>query len=134
MSMLKCFRIINLSDHYLPATNLYFLDRADAQRYQKVLLWPYETLGYFSNSDGSKLALDAVQFRVELQMLAAIYHAGLDWVLWKKEGKLVYTPLVPGRCFDPESYRQVGEHEMSDPDLGPKIVEAEGQLGDHKAE
>jgi hypothetical protein len=126
--MMKIFRVINLSDHYLPATNLVFLDRADAQRYQKVLLWPFETLGYFSNSDGSRMPLDQVQFRVELQMMPAVHHAGLDWILWKKEGKLVYTPVVPGRCFDPEDYRVVGEHEMSDPELGPKIVEAEAQL------
>ena len=129
---MRCFEILNLSDGGKPASNLNFLDRNDALRYQKMLLWPFENLGYMPMSDGRRLKLNEVHLKVEPRMIPGAYDAALDWVLWHKDGKLGYSPVVPGRCFDASEWREVPQADRLDPMRAPLLAEAERHLLDNR--
>ena len=129
---LKCFQLINVTDSGLPASNLNFLDRNDALRYQKMLLWPFENLGYMPLSDGRKIKLSEVVLKVESRMIPGLYDPALDWVLSHKDGKLGFSAVVPGRCFDPDEWREVSEADRLDPNRAPLLAEAERHLLDNK--
>jgi hypothetical protein len=127
----KSFRLV--IDHTNDsASNLHFLERLDANRYQKMLLWPWESLGYFQSPAGNKYSLPGVKFQVELVSLPGIYYQELDWVAWRNSGELVYTPIVPGRCFDPKNFRPISEQDRIDPIMGPKIANLERALDEKK--
>ena len=111
-----------------PASPLHFLDRSDANRYQKILLWPWETLGYFQSEGGEKIELKQQQLRVESSAIPGIFEPELDWMLWKVDGILGYVPLVPGRCFDPGAWRSINDHDLRDPIMAPKIAHAAREL------
>jgi hypothetical protein len=128
---MKAFRLI-LSSTGEAASPLYFLDRSDANLYQKTLLWPWQTLGYFQSEDGHKFSLEGLQFRVEPEIIPGIHDPELDWILWRKDNELGYTPLVPGRCFDTRSWRAINDHDRRDPILTPKIAHAERELDAHE--
>lgn len=126
---MKAFRLV-LSPDDLPASPLHFLDRSDASRYQKILLWPWEALGYFQTETGNKIPLGQLQMRVEPVSIPGIFEPDLDWVLWKVDGKLGFVPLVPGRCFDPGAWRTIHDHDIRDPMMAPKIAHASRELDD----
>jgi hypothetical protein len=124
---MKAFRLV-LDPGGIPASPLHFLDRGDASQYQKILLWPWKVLGYFQSADGAKWPLEGLRFRVEPALLPGIHDPALDWVLWRNQNVLGYVPLIPGRCFDPESWRAIQDQDLRDPILAPQIAEAERQL------
>jgi hypothetical protein len=123
----KAFRLV-LSSNGEAASDLHFLDRSDASRYQKILLWPWLSLGYFQAESGEKFPLAGLQFRVEPVILPGIHEPELDWVVWRKDGLLGSCPIVPGRCFDPSSWRPISDHDRRDPIIAPKIAHAEREL------
>ena len=110
------------------ASPLHFLDRSDASRYQKILLWPWEHLGHYQAPNGEIVPLAKIQFRVEPVVLPGIYDPDLDWIVWRKNKQLGYAPLVPGRCFDPSAWHLVTDQDRRDPVLSPKLAHAEREL------
>jgi hypothetical protein len=92
------------------------------------LLLPWEPLGYYQDEKGQKFPLKQLQFRAEVAILPGIYDADLDWILWKVNETLGYVPLVPGRFFDPGSWRSISDQEMRDPIVAPKVAHAEREL------
>jgi hypothetical protein len=123
----RAYRLV-VAQSQLPASPLHFLDRSDAARYQKILLWPWESLGYFQPLDGPKISLKDLQIRVDAVTLPGIYAAELDWALWRQSGELGFAPFVPGRAFDPGAWRAVSDQDRRDPMLAPKIANAEREL------
>jgi hypothetical protein len=65
---------------------------------------------------------------VDSVTLPGIFDPELDWIVSKNGGVLGHIPLVPGRCFDPETWRAISEQERRDPILAPKIAHAEREL------
>ena len=126
---MKAFRLI-LTNSESPASPLHFLDRSDASRYQKILVMPFEPLGYFQVEGGQQFPLSNLNFRVEAVSLPGIFDTELDWVMWKIDGHLGFVPLVPGRCFDPSAWRTINDHDHRDPIMAPKIAHAERELED----
>lgn len=124
---MKAFRL-TLSPSGELATPLHFLDRSDCTRYQKMLLAPWEALGYYQSPAGEKIPLAKVQLRIEPALIPGIFDADLDWIVWRKDGALGYVPLVPGRCFDAGAWRPVTDQDRRDPTLAPKLANAEREL------
>jgi hypothetical protein len=124
---MKAYRLV-MAEGGAPASPLHFMDRSDASRYQKILLWPWEGLGYFQPEGQASLALAQARVRVESAALPGVYDPDLDWVVWRKDATLGYVPLLPGRCFDPGSWRAVSDHDLNDPIMAPKVAQARREL------
>lgn len=127
---MKFFRVVHQAEEAARlASPLWFLDRNSASRYLKPLLYPWEPLGYFRMPDTrEEIPLGLLKLKVESVLLPASYDADLDWVCWRLHGEFGYSPVVPGRCFDPADWRKVPDAERRDPILAPKIAEAERNL------
>jgi hypothetical protein len=124
---MKAYRLV-MADSAGAASPLYFIDRLEANRYQKILFWPWEGLGYFQAEGQQRRALADAKVRVEVVTLPGIHDAELDWILWAKEGQLGYVPMLPGRCFDPGAWRAISDHDLRDPIMAPKIAHAQREL------
>lgn len=124
---MRAYRLI-MSATGKPVSELHFLDRSDANRYQKILLWPWLVVGYFQSDDGQKFPLEGLLFRVDTVSVPGVYTEELDGVVSRQGGTLGYTPVVPGRCFNPSSWRSFKDLDREDPILAPKIAHAEREL------
>jgi hypothetical protein len=120
---MQAFRLISPDGDF--ATPLHFVDRSDAARYQKILLWPWEPLGFYQEPNGTRHQLAGLRFNVEATSLPAMLDPDLNWLVWKRDGVFGYVPLLPGRCFDPGSWRPMAESDRRDPVMAPKIAHAE---------
>lgn len=114
---MRFYRLHNVSEG-APASELLFLRREDAERYQEILRWPYAVTGLWPLAAGGEMPLDGVRFAAEAVEMDASVEEGLGLVALARNGALGGAPLLPGDCFDPGQWRECPPEERRHPVRG----------------
>lgn len=124
---MKAFRLYNLSE-LGPASPLQFLERAGAEGYREYVKWPYLKVGQFPLHDGSSIPLDDLDLRIEEVEINATLVPELELLLVERNGLIGTCYVLPGKCFDPDSWAPASSLELSNPQAGKLLDEAERRM------
>ena len=124
---MKVYRLHNRSDH-APASPLTFLERSGAENYRAYVRWPYLKTGRYPLGHGGSIELDALDLRTEELELNATVIVELDIILIEKQGLVGSCHLLPGACFDPDTWEPANMAELSHPQAGALLDAAKEQL------
>ncbi len=111
-----------------PASPLHFLERKAAEGYREYVKWPYEKAGSFPLHDGSSVALADLDLRVEEVELNAVLVPEQELLLVERDGLIGICYLLPGRCFDPDSWTPANSVELGHPLAGALLDAAKRRL------
>lgn len=124
---MKAYRLHNLTE-LGPAAPLHFLERAGAEGYRDYVLWPYKKTGRFPLHAGGSVKLDDVDLRVEEIDLNAVLVPELELLLLERNGLIGTCYVLPGKCYDPDSWVPANATELGNPQAGPLLEEAQRRL------
>ena len=124
---MKAFRLYNLTE-LGPASPLHFLERAGAEGYREYVTWPYEKTGHYPLRDGTKVRLADLDLRVEEFDLNAVLVPELEMLLIERDGVIGHCFILPGKCFDPDSWEPASAAELGNPQAGPLLEEAQRKM------
>lgn len=121
---MKAFRLYNLSE-LGPASPLHFLERAGAEGYRDYVKWPYLKTGFYPTRDGEKVPLADLDLRVEEVEINAVMVPELELLLIERDGIVGNCYVLPGKCYDPDSWAPASAAELGNPQAGPLLEEAQ---------
>lgn len=124
---MKAYRLYNLTE-LGPASPLHFLEKGGAEGYRAYVKWPYEKGGRYPLHDGSSIALNDLDLRVEEVDLNGVQIPELELLLIERDGLIGTCYVLPGKSFDPDSWAPANTAELSHPQAGPLLEEAQRRL------
>jgi hypothetical protein len=124
---LKLYRLHNSTEPG-PASPLHFLKREDCDAYKDFVRWPYQNDGRYPLHQGGSIPLDKLELRIEELSMEAVLLPELEWILFLRDHALGSCAMLPGDCFNPDSWQPVGSLEAVHPVHGPLIEAAKKRL------
>lgn len=125
---MKTFRLYNLTE-LGPASPLHFLERSGAEAYRDYVRWPYGNSGRYPLHAGGSVPLADLDLRTEQVDLNGVLIPELELILLERDGMIGTCHVLPGHCFDPDSWEPANMAELGHPQAGALIEEAQRRLG-----
>ncbi len=124
---MRVYRLYNLTE-LGPASPLHFLKKVGAENYRDLVRWPYANSKRYPLHEGGSVALDDLDLRTEELDLNAVLVPELELLLVERDGLVGTCYVLPGDCFDPDSWAPANIQELSDPRSGALLTEAQRRL------